>query len=320
MQRRSLVVSTVAFLLERTAVAQQKPLTFIVPFPAGGAADIVVRLMAPLLSQRLGQQMLVENKPGAGAMIGTAMAAKAPPDGNTLLFCANSLVIATKLRTNLGFDGYRAFIPVAHMVVSPQFVCVPASSPHRTLQDLLAAARARPGALSFGSLGPATAQHIAFELLTRAAGGLRFVYVPYGGSAQSAQALAGGHLDAWIGNLGDIAPLLEGSKARALAITTRERLAALKDVPTVDESGIPGYDTSAWFGVVAPPGTPPSIASRQADAIDHALRDIDVQKRMVQMGMKSAYLGPQPFAAELQRQFEINSRVIDEAGIKLEST
>jgi tripartite-type tricarboxylate transporter receptor subunit TctC len=198
-----------------------KPVRIIVPFPAGGSADTLVRLVSQSLTKRWSQSVVVENKPGGGTVIAGAMAAKAPADGHTMIVIANSLTINAKLRTNLPYDGLRAFDPVAQLVHSPQVIAVSSTSPYRTLADLLREAKAKPGTLSYSTVGPATTQHIAGESFKRITG-TDFTYAAFTGGALAANAVSGGHVTMVLTNLNEVAGLLESGKLRPLAVTTRE--------------------------------------------------------------------------------------------------
>lgn len=318
--RTCIAAAFCAALVPLAAQAQAfptKPVHFIVPFAPGGSADVLARLVSEKLAARWGQPVLVETKPGAGTVIGSGYVAKAPPDGHTILFIANSFVINAKLRSDLPYDGMRAFEPVANMVNSPQVVATGATSPYTSLADVVRDAKAKPGTVSIGTLGPATAQHIAAAMLQRATG-TSLIYTPFTGGAPATNAALGGHIDLVLANLAELAPHIEAGKLRALAVTTRERLASMPQLPTVAELGYPGYEAVAWFGVAAPAGTPPEIVNRIAEGIRAALEDPTLRERLVNMGLAPGYLPPKAFAAHIQEQYVRYSRVIDEARIRTE--
>ncbi len=319
--RRSFVAATAAAATQAfqpsSVMAQSFPskaIHFIVPFPVGGSADVLARLVGQHMTQRWGPAVLVDPRPGGGTVIGTSLAAKAPADGHTILFIANSFVINAKLRTNLPYDGIKAFEPVAMMVSSPQVIAVSASSPFRTFKEWLDAARAQPGTQSLATLGPATAQHIAAEMLQRATG-VRLIYAAYPGSVQAVSAVLGGHVGCVLANLADMSSHLEAGKLRPLAVTTTERLEALKNVPTVAESGYPGYEVVAWFGVAAPAGTPRATVDKLAEGVNAALNDTDIRQKIAAIGLQSAYMDPAAFSTHIAQQYERYARVIDEAKI-----
>jgi tripartite-type tricarboxylate transporter receptor subunit TctC len=294
-----------------------KPIRFVVPFSAGGSAELLARLVGQHLTQRLGQAVVVETKPGGGTVIGSSLVANAPADGYTILFIANSFVINAKLHSKLPYDGIKAFAPVALMVTSPQVLAVNSSSPYHTLKEWLDAARAQPGILSLATLGPATAQHIGAEMLQRTTG-VQLIYVPFAGASPAVNAVLGGHVGAVLSNLADMSAHIEAGTLRPLAVTTLERLDALRQVPTIAESGYPNFEVVAWFGVAAPAGTPPEVIAKLAEGLNLALNDPEVRRRAVAVGLQPNYLGPAAFAAHISRNFESYSRVIDDAKIKAE--
>ncbi|MBC5765988.1 Bug family tripartite tricarboxylate transporter substrate binding protein [Ramlibacter albus] len=294
-----------------------QPVKIVVPFPAGGTADVLARLLADRLTKRWGQPVTVDNKPGGGTVIGTAFVAKAPPDGHTMLIMAGSFVINAKLRTDLPYPGLKAFEPVAGMAYSPQVIAVPPNSPYRTFADWVADAKARPGTVSIGSVGPATTQHIASEMLQRGLG-IKLIYTPFQGGAPAVTAAMGGHVHSVMANLSEMTGQLEGGRLRALAVTSRERVDSLKQVPTVAESGVAGYEANAWFGYVVPAGTPPDVIAKIAEGVRAALAEPDVHQRIAGLGMHTMYMDPKAFAAHIAEEYAKYSRTIDEARIKPE--
>jgi tripartite-type tricarboxylate transporter receptor subunit TctC len=301
----------------QNAAYPNKPVRIIVPFPAGGSADTLVRVVSQSLSKRWSQSVVVDNKPGGGTVIAGAMAAKAPADGYTLIVIANSLTINAKLRTNLPYDGLKAFDPVAQLVHSPQVIAVNSTSPYRTLADLLRDARAKPGALSYSTVGPATTQHIAGEAFKRVTG-TDFTYAAFTGGGLAANAVSGGHVTMVLTNLNEVAGLLESGKLKPLAVTTRERLDVLPQVPTVIEQGYKDYEAVAWFALATPAGTPPDIIQKIADDLKGSLADPEVKQKLIGAGLYPNFLGPKALAAHIQQEYERYSRVIDEARIKLD--
>jgi len=297
-------------------VYPSKPIHFVVPLAAGGSADMLSRLVGQHLNQRWGQPVVIELRPGGGTVIGTSLVARSPADGYTLLFTANSLVINAKLRHDLPYDGMKALEPVALMATSPQVIAVNASSPYKTIGDWMDGARLRPGAVSIASLGPDTTQHIAIAMLQHSSG-LDLIYVPYSGGSQAVNAVLGGHVDTVLGNLAEIAPHIEAGKLRPLAVTTRERLPTMKNVPTVAESGIPQYEAVAWFGVTAPVGTPREVISVLSEGIKSAMNDADLRQQLITFGLQPNYLGPTEFGTHISKNFERYSQAIDDAKIKV---
>jgi tripartite-type tricarboxylate transporter receptor subunit TctC len=322
--RRDFLVSTgaglIASVIGSTAMADEfpsKPIRFVVPFTAGGAADVLARQVGQSMTQRWGQQVVVEDKPGAGTVIGTSMVAKAPSDGYTILFVANSFVINRKLHKSLPYDGMNAFDPVAMMVTSPQVIAVNATSPYRTFNQWIDAAKTQPGALSIATLGPATLQHIAAEMLQRTAG-IQLIYAPFPGGGPAVNAVLGNQVGAVLANLSEMSAHIEAGLLRPLAVTTRERLATLKQVPTVAESGYSNYEALAWFGVVAPVGTPRNVLAKLAEGVEGALNDPKTRKNFITGGLQPAFLDPTAFATHISSEYDRYSRVIDEAKIRLD--
>jgi tripartite-type tricarboxylate transporter receptor subunit TctC len=294
-----------------------KPVRIVVPFPAGGSADTLVRVVSQSLTKRWGQPVVIDNRPGGGTVIAGALVAKAPADGYTLLVVANSLPINAKLRTNLPYDGLRAFDPVAQLAHSPQIIAVNSTSPYRTLNDLMVDAKAKPGTLSYSTVGPATTQHIAGEAFKRQTG-TDFTYAAYTGGGLAANAVLGNHVTMVLTNLNEVASMLESGKLRPLAVTTRERLDGLPQVPTVIEQGVKDYEAVVWFGLAAPAGTPADVIHKIAEDLRISLTESEVRGKLIGGGMFPAFLGPQAFGTHIQQEYTRYSRVIDEARIKLD--
>jgi tripartite-type tricarboxylate transporter receptor subunit TctC len=292
------------------------PIKLVVPFPPGGTADIQARVIGEYMGRVLGQPMVIESKPGGGTIIGSGYVAKSPADGHTILMMANSFVINAKLHaSNLPYDGMKAFEPIACLTNSPQLIAVNAASPYKTFKEWIAAAKAKPEAVSYATVGPATTQHIAGEMLQRA-GGIKLIYTPFTGGAPAVNAVLAGHVDTVLANLSELQPFLESGKMRALAVTTPKRLDVLKQVPTVAESGYPGYEASAWFGLSAPAGTPKEVIAKLAKAATGALADPEINKKLVGVGLEPFSMGPAEFGAHIADQYAKYSKVIDDAGIK----
>jgi tripartite-type tricarboxylate transporter receptor subunit TctC len=293
-----------------------RPLRLVVPFPAGGTGDVQARVIGEHMARTLGQPVVVENKPGAGTIIGSAQVAQAAPDGHTLLLMANSFVINAKLRgSSLPYAGLKAFEPVACLTNSPQMVAVNSASPWHTFKEWLEAAKAKPDTISYATFGPASTQHIAAAMLVRQAG-LRMTYVPYPGGAPAVNSVLAGHADTVLANVNEIQPFVEAGKLRALAVATQQRLPSLPQVPTVAESGLPGYEAAAWFGLCAPAGTPKEVVARIARAAADALADPEIRKKLVGVGLVPYAMDPAQFGAHIADQYAKYSKVIDEAGIK----
>jgi tripartite-type tricarboxylate transporter receptor subunit TctC len=294
-----------------------RTIRIIVPFAAGGTGDIIARLLGEHTGPG-GPTVLVENRPGAGTIIGTDLVARSPADGNTLALIANSFIINPSLRPNLAFNPLTSFEPVCLLTDSPQLIVVNSESPYRTLADLVAAARAKPGDLTYATVGPATTQHIAFETFKRAAG-IQLTYVPYGGGAPAASALLGGHVTVVLQNYSELMEYVRAGKLRVLAVTTRARLADLPDVPTVIESGYPGYEAAAWFGIVAPAKTPKETLDALARMFTAGLQVPKVKDNLQsQQGMRLIGICAAEFGAFMRRQYDFYAEAVRAANIKAE--
>jgi tripartite-type tricarboxylate transporter receptor subunit TctC len=320
--RRELLAATAgaaATGIAGSALADTFPsraIKIVVPFPPGGTGDIQARLVADHMAKALGQAVVVENKAGAGTIIGTTQAAKAAADGYTLLLMANSFVINAKLRgSSLPYDGLKAFEPVACLTNSPQMLAVNSASPYRSFKEWLEAAKAKPNTISYATFGPASTQHIAGEMLVRAAG-IRLIYAPFPGGAPAVNAVVAGHVETVLANVSEIQAFVESGKLRALAVTTPQRLDSLKQVPTVSEAGLPGYEAAAWFGLCAPAGTPKDVIAKLAKASTDAIADAEVRKKLIGDGLEHYTMAPAQFGAHIADQYAKYSKVIDEAGIK----
>lgn len=295
-----------------------KPIRLIVPFPPGGGTDILSRLMASKLTESAGWQIVVDNRPGAGGNIGLQAAAQATPDGYTMVMGQTSnLAINPALYSKLPYDPIKDFVPVSLVSASPIALLASAKSPHKTLADFVAAAKARPGQLTFGSPGSGTVAHLTGELFQRAAG-IKYVHVPYKGAAQGLPDLLGGRIDLFSGSLETAMPHIKAGTIRALAITSLQRTAAAPDVPTVAESGYKGFNATSWFGILVARGTPEPIVDRLTAEITKVLQLPDVKERLASTGGLPVTTGPKEFAALLKADVERWSRIVKESGAKVE--
>src|SRR6266478_3952598 len=277
-----------------------RTIRIVVPFPAGGSADILARLLGEQINKSQGPTVLIENRPGAGASIAYELVARAPPDGNTLVINANSIVINPLLR-KVSYDPLTSFEPICYLVSSPQVIVVNSASPYRTLADFVAAARAKPGALTVATVGPATTQHIGFEQFRRLAN-LNVTYVPYSGGAPAITALLGGHVTGVLGNYSEAVEQLNAGKLRALAATSRTRIVPLPDVPTVAESGYKNYEAEVWFGVAAPTKTPKEIVTQLATWFTAAMQASEVKPKLLNLGLYAVGTCGADFAEHIRKQ------------------
>lgn len=302
------------------AMAQEfpsKPVRIVVPFTPGGTADVLARLIGQKMADAIGQQVLVENRPGAGTVIGTEFVARAPADGHTLLVMANSFTINPAVRDKLPYNPLKDFAPVTMLVKSPQVLVVSPALQVRSLAEFIALVKSRPGKFSLATVGPATTQHIASEML-KSVMKLEMIYVPYPGGAPAAGALAGGHVDAVLANYSEVAQHVLSGKARAIAVTSLERTDTLKDVPTVAESGFGGFEAAAWFGLVVTGGSPPAAIARLNAEANKALNLPDVREKLIALGMYPIGSTPDQLDVHIRSEMVKYAKVIKEAGIKLD--
>jgi tripartite-type tricarboxylate transporter receptor subunit TctC len=291
-----------------------KTIRILVPFPAGGPTDTVARVVSEQIGKQHNVTFVIENRVGGGSAIATEAAARATPDGSTLLITAGALLINPILK-KMNYDPITSFEPLCKLVRSPHFIVVNKDSPLKSFGDLVAAAKAKPGELTFATVGPATGPHIAFETLKRRIGAdIRFV--PYPGTTPSINAVLGGHVAVAMGDFRDVIGPLQGGLLRGLAATTASRIEQLPDVPTVAEQGYPGFDAESWFGLVTPAGTPKETVSQLTAWVSAALKDPEVRTRLTGAGLFPTGLCGADFAAHLRQQYENYVREIREAGIK----
>jgi tripartite-type tricarboxylate transporter receptor subunit TctC len=295
----------------------QKAVRIIVPFPAGGSADLIPRIAAEKLSQQWGQPVIVENRPGAAGNIGADVVFKSEPDGYTLLSAPPPpLVINRLLYPALTYDSTQ-FVPVTVIAAIPNVLLVHAKVPANSVAELIAYAKANPGKLNYASQGSGTTSHLTAELFKSMAGGLVVTHVPYKGTAPALADLVGGQVDMMCDNLGVSLPHVKSGRLRALAVASRGRSPALPDVPTLAET-LPGFEAVAWFGIVAPPRTPAAIAEKVAAGVREALKSPDVLKRLSDLSAEPMALSPAETAAFMRQETERWGRVIRTANVKLD--
>jgi tripartite-type tricarboxylate transporter receptor subunit TctC len=288
----------------------------IVPFPAGGTGDLIARILVEQIGRTRGVTVVIENRPGAGSVIGTEVAARAAPDGNTLLIVTSGTVINALLR-KVNYDPLTSFEPICNLTQSPHLLVVNSASPYRTIADLVSAARASPGALTFASTGPATSPQIAFEMLRRVAN-VGMNYVPFPGNAPTVNAILGAHVTSAVANYVDLVEHLNAGKLRALATFTPARIVPLPELPTIAESGYKESEYWNWFGVVAPAKTPKEPVSQLSDWFSAALQAPEVRAKFVVQGLYPIGTCGADFAAFLRKDYNDYGRVIREANIKAE--
>jgi tripartite-type tricarboxylate transporter receptor subunit TctC len=293
-----------------------RTIKIVVPNPPGATTDILTRLLAEQIGRAHAVTIVIENRPGAGNVIGSEAVSRAAPDANTLLINANPFVIDPHLR-KLNFDPLTSFEPICYLANSPTIVVVNATSPYRTLADLLSAARAKPGALTMAGVGPATASHIGFEMLRRVAR-IDMAFVPYPGNPPAVSALLGDHVTAVLTGYPVVADLVKSGKLRALATTTGTRIEALPDVPTVAETGYRDYELDFWIGVVAPAKTPKEAISQLVHWFQMALQAPETKSKLLAQALYPVGRCGADFAAHIRMQYTEYGRIIREANIKAE--
>jgi tripartite-type tricarboxylate transporter receptor subunit TctC len=294
-----------------------KPVHLIVPFPPGGPTDITGRTIAEKLQQRLGQPVIVDNRPGAGSIIGTDLAAKSPADGYTLLLGSNSIALQPLLQAKLPYDPQKDLTPVILAVRIPNVLVVHPSVPAKTVAEFIALAKAKPGTINYASVGNATGPHLFAELF-RSLTGAQMVHVPYKGTAPAVNDLLGGQVQALFDSLATALPNIRAGKLRALGVTSLSRSKSAPDIPTLDEAGASGYEATGWFGVLVPAGTPPEIVARLNGEIGAILRLPDVEERFLKFGAESSGGSPADFARFIKSEQDKWGRIIRDAGIKAE--
>jgi len=291
-----------------------KPIKIVVPFAAGGAVDVVARVVGQRVSEQVNQPVIVDNKPGGHANIGADFVAKAPPDGYTLLLGANGLASNMTLHKNLPFDTLRDFAPVAAVGYAPLVFVVPTGSPAKTLQEFIAMARAKPGAFTYGTAAAGGSGHLATELLKSEA---RFdaLHVPYKGGAPALTDLMGDRISFMLINPLEAAPHVKSGRLRALAVSSSKRLAMLPDVPTFKEAGIAGFEATVWWGFVVPAKTSKEIVTRLQSEILKALENDGVRDKLVSLGAVVEPMDSARFGTFLAREIDTWARVIKSAKI-----
>jgi tripartite-type tricarboxylate transporter receptor subunit TctC len=294
-----------------------KPIRWISPWPAGGANDIFSRAIGQKIGESLGQQVLVDNRPGAAGTIGSDIAAKAPADGYTLVMGSSPThAIAPALYPALPYDPLRDFSAVTLVGSVPNVLVLHPSVPAKTVKEFIAVAKARPGKLNFASTGNGTSQHLSAELFKFMAG-LDMVHIPYKGTAPALTELVAGQVDLAFENMPALIPHIQAGRLRALAVTTTKRSAVLPELPTIAEAALPGYDASVWFGVFAPAGTPRPVVDRLHGEILKALQTQDLKSRMVAMGTDVSGMGPDDFSAYVRKEIPKWANLVKAAGVKV---
>jgi tripartite-type tricarboxylate transporter receptor subunit TctC len=294
-----------------------RPIMLIVPYPAGGGNDVIARLVAARMSGGLGQQIVVENRAGAGSTIGTRDAARSAPDGYTLLIATSSLAINPSLYPDAGYDPKKDFAPVGLIATSPNLVLVHPSVPAHSIAELIALAKREPGQLDFASTGTGTSTHLSGELFAAMAA-VKLTAIPYKGVAPAVTDLMGGHVALMFCPTASVVGLVRDGTLRALAVTGAKRSPQFPDLPTVAEAGLPGYVSELHYGIVAPAGTPPAVIAKLNAALNDALAENDVRGRLAADGAETLPGTPEAYAADIAGEEAKWSAIIRAAGIRPE--
>jgi tripartite-type tricarboxylate transporter receptor subunit TctC len=313
-------VALLLVTLASVAAAQgypTRPVRLIIPFPPGGSNDIVGRMIAAQLGERLGQQVVVDNRGGAGGTIGTELAAKSQADGYTLLLISTAYAFNTSIYKKLPYDPAKSFVPVALLGSGPGVLVVNPALPVNSVAGLIALAKERPGKLNNASAGIGSFQHLASELF-RIQAGIQWLHVPYKGGGPAMTDLMGGQADASVGSLIQMLPHIRSGKLKALGTTGAKRSPVLPDVPTVAEAGVPGYEATNWWGFLAPAGTPPAIVERLHQEVAAVQASAETKRRFDTEGAEALQMSPAEFGAFIAAETAKWARVVKEAGISAE--
>ena len=312
--------AALAVVLSGSALAQSypsKPVRVVVPFPPGGGTDIVARTVTPKMAEILGQPLIIDNRAGAGGNIGTEAVAKSPADGYTLLVASASTAINTTLIPNLPWDLSRDFAPVVLMVVNNHLLAAHPSLPANNVQELLVLARAKPGYITYASYGPGSSAHLTAELFKLMAG-VDLLHVPYKGAAPAVNDLLGGQVHIMFADVAALLPHIKSGKLKALGIASAKRFEGLPEVPTIAESGVPGFEAGGFLGLVAPAGTPPAVVNALNAAAQKSLAMPDVRERLIALASPPVGGTPEQFGQHIKREMDKWARVIRAANIKPE--
>ncbi|HXF68121.1 MAG TPA: tripartite tricarboxylate transporter substrate binding protein [Burkholderiales bacterium] len=296
----------------------ERPVRLIVAVPAGGTPDVVARMVAPGMSALLGQQLVVDNRPGAGGLIGTELAARAAPDGYTLLVSSpGPLAILPHVQRKVPYDALNDFAPVGLIASNPFLLIVHPAVPAGTVKELLAAARAEPGRFNYASAGNGSANHLAMELFKSMAG-VSITHVPYKGAPQAVSDVLAGHMNMMFNSVPPVLAHIKAGRVRALGVAGARRSPQLPEVPTIAEAGVPGYEAITWFGLLAPAQAPKRAIARLSAALSSTLRAPETRSQLENQGMEPAGGAPEEFAALIRRDFEKYAKAVKLSGARVD--
>jgi tripartite-type tricarboxylate transporter receptor subunit TctC len=311
------VSALVTISLERArAEYPERSITIIACFPAGGGTDIALRMINAQLSEALGKPVIIENRSGAGGSIGTAAAARATPDGYTLLGCSSAFVVNPSLYAHVAYDPFKDFVPVMVIGASPNVFVVPEQSKFKSMREFIANAKANPGKLNWTSPGAGTTPQLAGEILMTKTG-IEMVHIPFAGAGPANTAVMAGQVDMYTANYASVLSLITSGKVRPIAVTSKNRWLDLPDVPTLDEIGIKDAETDTFQALFAPAGTPKPIIDRLAKELAAILARPDIREKFKNIGLPVVAEGPDPFRARIAREVPMYKEAIEKAGLKI---
>lgn len=322
MHRHRAILAGIALAAMSTLAGAQawpsKPIRIVAPSTPGDAPDVIARLVADKLSVALGQQVVVENRPGAGGVVGSEAVAKSPPDGYTLIMGnAGSHGINAAVYSKLPYDIQRDFVPVSQVAVAPNVMVINPGVPANTVAEFIAYAKSQPGKLSYASGGNGSSAHMSMELFKSMAG-VDIQHIPYKGSSPALTDLIGGQVVVFIGNMPPTVPHIKSGRLRALAVTTKARSALMPELPTISDAALPGFETVAWFGVLAPAGTPPEVVNRLSQEIGRIARSPEMREKLLAMGAEPVGGTPEEFKAVVDRDIAKWKPLAQKVGIKVD--
>ena len=304
-------------LVSAHAQYPSKTVRLIVPYPPGGGTDTLARVLSQRLGEALGQQVVIDNRPGAGANLGVEIAARAPNDGHTLLMAAISNAISASLYRKLNYDLVRDFAPITLLATTPHIVVVHPSLPVKSVKELIAFAKARPGQLAYSSSGSGTPSHLGGELFDSMAG-VKLTHVPYKGGGPSVIALVGGEVSVGFATMPSVISHVKAGKLRGLAVTTAQRSPTTPDLPTVSEAGVPGYEMGSWYGLLSPAGTPREVVMRLNAEMAKILKLPDVKQRLDALGFEVLVSTPEEYGAFTKNEIEKWAKVVKASGARVD--
>jgi tripartite-type tricarboxylate transporter receptor subunit TctC len=318
--RHAIAASAMLFMGVDSTYAQSypnQPIRFIVPYAAGGGVDMVARAVGPTLSERLGQPVVIDNRGGAGGNIGTELAARAEPNGYTIVMGAAALAINTSLYRKLRFDPVKDFVPISLISATPNILAVHPTIPAKSVRQLIQLAKAKPGSLNYGSAGNGTTSHLALELFKTMAG-VEIVHIPYKGTAPAVVGLLGGEVAMMLAPALTLISHVRSKKVNGLAVSSLKRLPAIPELPTIAESGVPGFEARQWYGVLAPTGTPKAIVMRLNSEIVKIVDSPEVTKRFMSEGSEPIGSTPEEFARHLKAEIAKWTKAVAASGARVD--